>query len=1043
MSVRMRTRLRACFLVCMVACAWGGALAPVSSVSLPPSPDPPPGPPSARVLRAGTGGVTIEWVAPEIEVRVLDDGTVEVVVPGYEQTEEPGAPRLPFASSLIALPPASSSSLHITSVEESERVLPGPISVAPRPEGTIRDAQGRPIGGAFAALEGAPGLSGTDAPVKLEEVGRVRGVRLARVTFYPARVAGDRLRVVRLLQAEVRWDRPAARSGASTSFAPDDVLLRQVRDQVLNPQHVVPMPSPVPRDAEGSFSPESVGPAQRLSSANGYIASASTALIEVEDPGLYRVEYSDLADLGFSGVDPMNLCLFQGDEELAIEWAGDADAVFEPDEAFLFYAEPRFSRWTSVDVYRLVDGDSLGRRITIRSADPAGLPSGVPWVERKFEENHIYTPDCFCGHLPLGRDGDRWTWEVLRFPDRADLSLPFDLQAVDGQQLATLTLWLIGYTDVAGDPDHRVDVSVNGTSVGWVQWDGRRAITATLDIPAGSLRSGQNTLALSLPGLSGVTVEGAWVDAFAVRYGRGQDAAGSSVRFGAAPVTPGAPAAGLPQRIYLPLVARNMLPSDAARAYTVALGSAGPYRGYDITEPLRPRRLTAYAVNGNVVSVGDPPGGSPRRYFIVSDAGVRRPVRVRAPEQLNGEGGGLAGADVLIITHPAFSDALGPLVSLRRSQGLATSVIDVLGIYDTYGDGRPAPPSIRAFLADAYATWTPRPTYVLLVGDGSFDPRGYRAGSSTPFIPPYLADVDPWAGETAADNLYASVDGSDHLPDLLIGRLPVQTPEDARSVVDKIVEYESHPVPGVWNADVLLVADDADTAGDFADSSQSHAAAHVTPPFSTTAHYCDGTSPYLSDCSSRDTTEIGTAVLSRWNQGALLVQFTGHASWHQWAAERFFHLDDLAELRNGSRLPVVVEMTCFTGAFHRPEPTLDESLVVLDGGGAVAAWGATGLGVGTGHARLSDGFFGALFSDKADIDHASVDIDHASVDIDHASADTLGQATLSGKLTLASSGKNLDLLDTFTLLGDPAMAVNLTLVPWARKLFLPLVLGDG
>ena len=59
-----------------------------------------------------------------------------------------------------------------------------------------------------------------------------------------------------------------------------------------------------------------------------------------------------------------------------------------------------------------------------------------------------------------------------------------------------------------------------------------------------------------------------------------------------------------------------------------------------------------------------------------------------------------------------------------------------------------------------------------------------------------------------------------------------------------------------------------------------------------------------------------------------------------------------------------------------------------------------------------------------------------------ASAGTLGEATLSGKLTLASSGEYLDLLDTFTLLGDPAMAMNLTLVPWTHELFLPVVL-DG
>ena len=94
-----------------------------------------------------------------------------------------------------------------------------------------------------------------------------------------------------------------------------------------------------------------------------------------------------------------------------------------------------------------------------------------------------------------------------------------------------------------------------------------------------------------------------------------------------------------------------------------------------------------------------------------------------------------------------------------------------------------------------------------------------------------------------------------------------------------------------------------------------------------------------------------------------MIQYTGHSSWQQWAAERFLHLDDLPVLHNDRRWPIVIEMTCFTGAFHRPEPTLDEGLLTLDGAGVVAAWGATGLGVSTGHSSLDEGFFQAVFSD--------------------------------------------------------------------------------
>ena len=140
--------------------------------------------------------------------------------------------------------------------------------------------------------------------------------------------------------------------------------------------------------------------------------------------------------------------------------------------------------------------------------------------------------------------------------------------------------------------------------------------------------------------------------------------------------------------------------------------------------------------------------------------------------------------------------------------------------------------------------------------------------------------------------------------------------------------------------------------------------------------------------------------------------------WAVLGFRRFFHLDDLVGLHNDRRWPIIVEMTCFTSTFHRPEPTLDASLVRLPGGGAVATWGPTGLGVSTGHDELDDGFFRAIFADNVD---------------------RVGEATLLGKMALAATGQNLDLLDTFTLLGDPATRFSRTIVPWNNQCYLPII----
>jgi len=956
-------------------------------------------PPALRVsaqpqVTSTDDGFVLEWRAPEAQLAPRADGAIGVALPGYWQTSRPGELQLPFASELIALPPDAIPTLQVLLAEETDQPLPGPLALAPIPEGVRRDAAGRPIGGAFVSAPGQANTGSTEAysaPIAFESVGIVRGVRLARVIFYPVRPVGDHLRVTTHLRASVTFNTSSANGPSQRA---SDPLLAAVRSAVVNPDHVQPLPSSATRNQRS----ERQGP------------GATLAAIEVNTPGLIAITYEALAAMGFSfaGTDPRTLYLTRGASLVALEWEGDDDASFEPGERLLFYADPRPSRWTPNDVYFLHRGDAPGLRMSARSADLTSQPDGIAWTEATAEVNALYTPDCFCKPIPPGRNGDRWVWDDLKRPGHPDktfsLQLPY---AVDATQPATLTAWFIGYTSLSANPDHRVDVALNGVSLSHVEWDGKTAITTTLSIPAGALHGGNNTLALSLSSLPGAPVDGLWLDAFAVRYARSREPAGASVSWGAAPINSTIPSSTLPYRLYLPLVMRDF-PSKGL-AYSVALASPGPYRAYDVTDPLRPQRLTDVWVDGNMVALG---GSDARRYLVTAAEGILNPARIRPPQDPFGFHvmGPFTGADYFIITHPAFVDALGPLVSLRQSQGLTTTVVNVLGIYDVWGDGRPDPTAIRAFIANAYATWNPRPTYVLLVGDGSFDPKLYRADSPTTFIPPYLADVDPWTSETAADNRYVTVDGDDALPDMLIGRLPVKTLAEAQTVVSKLVQYETQPLPGGWNADVVLVADDPEPGLDFVGESEVIAAHYIPSPFAPRRIYF--TPPISTVVATRQ------AVLNQWSAGALMIQFTGHSSWQQWAVERLLHLDDLATLRNGRRWPIVVEMTCFTSAFQRPEPTLDENLLTSSGGGVVAAWGATGLGVGTGHHALAEGFYQAVF---------------------HTQVNTLGEAALAGKLALAATHQDLDLLDTFTLLGDPATRPNRTIVAWASQVYLPLI----
>ncbi|MCC7362610.1 MAG: hypothetical protein IT317_24225 [Anaerolineales bacterium] len=900
-------------------------------------------------------GVTVTWQTPPVAL-TTSDGTLTVAVEGYARTSAPGALDLPVSSVLLALPAGAAPTLQVEVVTESIQAQAGALATVRQPEGVLTDASGTVLGGALAAATRADSF----APnvVELTPAGIARGVTLARLSFYPVRPGAGGLVVTRQARVRVSYNAPAAAAATGDALDP---FLRALQRTVSNPEQIS-------------------APPERAAQLAGGGPGAGSLAVEVDQPGITQLTYAALAAAGFpvNSVNPSQLKLTRDGAEVALEWEGDGDASFEAGERLLFYAAPRFSRWTTTDVYWLAASAGNGLRMGSRTGSPTGLSAGKPWVTQVIEENHLYTPECYCGLTPAGRDGDRWAWGALHRPGQETESFIGSLSAVDTATSATLTAWLIGYTDRPANPDHHVDVSFNGLGLGSLEWNGRQAITGTWALPGGTLVEGQNGLELNLPGLPGVSPEGAWLDAYQVRYALTTSATGPAVIFTG---------------------------DSAPRAYTVGLTSASGVRAYDITDPAAPLRLTSPNLSGGLVSVGDDGSGG-RAYVVAAAGGVRSPTRLRPFVALATSG--LSSVDYLFITHPDFLPALGALAALRQNQGLATATENVLAIYDNYGDGRLDPAAIRAYLAAAYTAWTP--TYVLLVGDGTADPRHYQAGSGATYLPPYLAEVDPWAGETAADNRYVTVDGDDQLPDMLIGRLPVNSLAEAYTVTNKVFNYEANGAAGPWRTLVSVIADDADSAGDFPAEAEQNAAL-VTAPRTVERIYYEPPGNTVAD--------VRTGVQARWAAGAGLMLYSGHASIHQWGAENFLHLNDVAGFANGGRLPVLLQMTCFTGMFQDPGLAgLDETLLRRSGGGAVAVWSSTGLGLATGHAALAEGFLNALAANDPL---------------------TVGAGALAGKLNLAAEAPGYaDLLDTFGLLGDPATQLTLTTTAW-QTMWLPLI----
>ncbi len=950
------------------------------------------GPPSPVNIETNAQGVTLHWQSPNYSVTSQNVGgnTYSLItMPGLELTDLPGKPQLPFYSALIGLPAAGDAKIRISQVEtESIRldypVLPGltplPVDLQALADGKFPVPQMTLQADAalYAANAFYPAAAARLSEAQFMHFQRVAGLQISPVQVNP--VTGEAV-IIRSMQIEIIFEQPAVRAKKSPN---DDPFTRVLANTLLNPQALTWQTA--------DLHPSSF----RLH------PSVPPYKIILPEPGLYQLSYSALQNAGLpvDTLDPAAFNLSHGvnRQSVAIQVTGEGDGKFDSGDRILFYAAPDFSRYTDDIVYFLDYSGATGARMGTRSGVPGSLPGGTPWVTASAEENHYFKSTL------ATRKGDRWYWESI-YPSRPlTVTLPLSTPQTEAGD-AQLTLWLHGFTNTT----HRITATINGAAIpGQVSWQGNSApITGTLSVPASALQNGENQLVLS----ANVVGEAVWFDALQLTYATEQASSG-----------------------------QHRFSGESGQKKYALQGVADGASLYDITQPFTPQLVLSYTLSGGTLTVGDADAAA-ADYLIVEQA--KTPTLITRTQLLTDPVGG---ADYIIITHPDFAAAAAALAAHRQAITGANAIsqvvtADINAIYDTFGDGRMDAEAIKRYLQHAWDTWTLKPEYVLLLGDGQSDFKYQDEHPETNlpnFIPPYLADVDPWLGETASDNQLATLNGDDNFPDVMIGRLPVNTPAEAQTVVDKIIHYETDPPIGEWNARHIFVAAKPHPTSKsviyFNKNADKAYNLLVTPPLLGYRYYLTPANTANLPYFYTDVDTMRQRFFAAYNSGAGTTVYHGHSWEHAWASEDtnpqpIIHLDDVKNLRNGYRLPIMLEMTCYTGLFQHPVyATLDEALLRQSGGGAIAVWGATGLGFTKGHDLLQEGFYKTAFN-------------AAGSGTLPLPAPTVGQAALAGKAQLFSpGGSNQDLLDTFTLFGDPAMTINLEFIPFPEHVYLPLVL---
>jgi hypothetical protein len=730
------------------------------------------------------------------------------------------------------------------------------------------------------------------------------------------------------------------------------------------------------------------------------LAARQAWTLHVEQAGIQSISAAALQSAGLSlaGLDPARLRLWRGGAIVPIEPLRVGGALSE----LRFYAPPPGDRYNSADTYWLTveaTAANASPALSIVDARPTGA---LPCHGLARSQGQWRAPALYNSQLP-GPDGDHFFAAQLRVgslslgpaaPDRITATLGLSLPRATGP----MTLTVAGASLLAAT--HTLSVTLAG-AVRTTSWLGTDVFSRSLSFPSGALQATIALMPVVAKDGDSIHLDSVWWDAPVQLSFGGKGAAfvGDSGR-----------------RCY----SLKDLPGDAAL--------------YDVSDPAAPARLLIGPDSFEISAA------APRSYLVAGPGTLFTPaISAHTPVDLVKA----LNVQAIYIAPDAFVSALAPLVDQRRSQGYRVAVVPAAAIYATWGAGQASPQAIRSFLRYAVATWSLKPIAVTLVGDGTSDPRNYLGIGQTSWIPPYLANVDPELGETACESCFAQLDGNgpldepgDAMPDLMLGRLPVKSAAELGQLVQKIIAYERSKDVGAWRGRVVYLADNQDIAGDFA-YTQDQSIDLLPAAVAVRRVYYDPHPPAGEPWRTSDPLLAFQRTMDAFNSGAATVSFIGHGLPYQWAytgpprdpsapqdRQYLMNVDFAGDLTNGTRLPIVLSMTCLTGAFQVPSvrgTTVDEALLLNPHGGAIAVLDSSGAGVLYGHDALQQGFLDALWAAPA------------------GAPPTLGALTMAAYRELFTTRRDccLDSLRTYGLLGDPLTPARVQ--TGVRELALPLV----
>jgi len=651
----------------------------------------------------------------------------------------------------------------------------------------------------------------------------------------------------------------------------------------------------------------------------------------VANSGIYKLDYNFLKnELGISdldNIDPRTIRLFgnggamlpernadpRADDltENAIWVVGESDGKFDAGDYILFYAvgpRPWFFRANTNDPeltvrqnlydfnawYFIKTGDGNGLRISEQPSVAASFVTEEFDDFQRFEEDKVNLLDNFVSATGSGK---KWFGDY--FLQTRQRNYAFDFPNLVPGSAARLRAEFAGRCTLATVVRLTVDGTTVARNMSGVKVSDNEASYASLGVFQVNFQPDNDKIDVSIEYPEVSQQSEGWLDFIEVNARRRLTMTGQTMEFRD----------------------KQTITQDFSR-FRLS-GATSNLTVWEITNAQRPL-LQQKTQNGGTVEFGVNTLGVLRNFIAFYDnASFPKPEKV-AGKIANQNLHGLENLHMAIVYHPDLEAQATQLAEHRKNfSGLDVALVNINQLYNEFASGAKDPTAIRDFALMLLERNPDKFEWLLLFGDGSFDPRNItNSPNNKDLIPVYetAESFDPIRAYPA-DDFFAllSPDEGGSLTgklDIAVGRITARDAGEAQAIVDKIIAYDKDPATlGDWHLRNLFIADDEDGN---AHINQTEDLALMTTNaetfFNNEKIYFDAYQQVATSAGDRFP-DAKAAINSNIFKGNLITQYIGHGGPRGWAQERVVDNNDIAGWDNPDRYPLIITATCSFGGY--------------------------------------------------------------------------------------------------------------------------------